>query len=326
MKRLAIDIGYSNLKLAFGPEDAAIPETRVLPGAAGPADRMPDRMTAGGASADYAEVTINDAAWVAGVEASRLQQWERDLHEDFPASDTYRALFYAGLLYAGAEQIDHLVTGLPVSQARDATYKAALAKRLTGTHAVTPKKSIAVKRVTVIPQPIGAYLDLLHGDRIDPAMIADAMVLVIDPGFFSVDWVPIIDGEARSASAGTSVQAMSYVLEALDRRIRGDHGIGVGRDRLEQAVRKHAPSIMHQGQKVDLAGYFAEAAEEVAGIALTAMRQSLRSERSPDIVLMAGGGAAVYGKVAQAIYPKANVLVPEEPVLANVRGYWRYAA
>jgi plasmid segregation protein ParM len=303
------------------------PETKLAPGGAAPAEHMPDKLLSTKGTADHSVITVDGEQWVGGVDVHRLQGWERELHEDFPSTKTYTALFYTALLDAGVTNIDLLVTGLPVSQAKDEKKKSELAKKLTGTFRVTPKKDITVKKAVVIPQPLGAYLDLVYTDGTNLDELEEASLLVIDPGFYSVDWVTLERGEVRSAVAGTSTNAMSVLIEEVDRAIAKDYGRNAGRDYLEQAVRRRATKIMHQGENIELGPYLRAASDKVANQALTKMRQALRSEvRQPDIVLLTGGGATHYKGAAADIYPKAKVIVPEDPVLANVRGFWRFRA
>jgi hypothetical protein len=89
-----------------------------------------------------------------------------------------------------------------------------LADQLTGTHQVTRKRQIRIKSVKVVPQPLGAYLDLVY-TLDDPDLLADSRVLVIDPGFFSVDWVVIEQAALHQSLSGTSQMATSMILEAV---------------------------------------------------------------------------------------------------------------
>ncbi len=73
---LGLDIGYSNLKLAYG-EKGEEPNVEVLPVGAGPAELMPQQLM-GGAS-NYILVDIDGEKWVAGVEPDRLQGWESEM-------------------------------------------------------------------------------------------------------------------------------------------------------------------------------------------------------------------------------------------------------
>ena len=100
---LGLDIGYSNLKMAMGYKGE---ETRtvVMPVGAGPLELMPQQFT-GGAGASI-QVVIDGEKWVAGVEPDRLQDWERELHGDYPSTNPYKALFYAALLMSEQKECD----------------------------------------------------------------------------------------------------------------------------------------------------------------------------------------------------------------------------
>lgn len=322
---VGLDIGYSNLKMLSGVPGAP-PAAAVLPAGAGPVAAMPDRFGRKPGGADgFLAVSVDGEAWAAGVEPSRLQNWERELHPDYPGTQSYRALFYAALALTGRAEIDHLVTGLPVSQYVNQQRRAALKALLEGDHAVAARRRVRVKRVVVLPQPAGAYLDAVQKVD-DPAAFDDARTLVIDPGFFSVDWVLIDGGEIRTANSGSSTNAMSVLLEAAGELIMAERGGHIGRDLLEKAVRAGQRTLSLFGRPVDLTRYVAQAAKRTAPVALTALRQSLRGEsREVDIVVLAGGGAATYAEATREVFPKARLIVPSEPVLANVRGFWGYA-
>jgi len=325
MTVMGIDVGYGNLKQAcrVGTEIT----TNVMPSGAAPKEHMPERM---GGDADYAIVDVNGRSWAAGVDANKLQNWERDLHDDFPTTDSYMALYFAALLFSGASHIERLVTGLPVEQAKNATYKNELSSRLTGEFQVTRAKRVTVEAVKVIPQPLGAYIHLIGtASEEDLDFYGDARVLVIDPGFGSVDWVMVDPGaQVRTASAGTSPHATSMLLEKASSMIGDDHGVAPGRDRLDQAHRRDQKTIVLGAERVEIAPYLIRAAQAVCPTALTKMRQSLRAEpRGPDVVLLTGGGAPLYQSTAAEIFPKARIIVPAQPVLANALGFaeaaWR---
>ncbi len=323
----ALDVGYSNLKLLAG-ERGGTPVATVLPAGAGPASAMPlhPQTTPGRGmriGQDGLAVQVDGAAWAAGVEPSRLQNWERELHPDYPATAGFRALVHAALLAAGHPRIDTLVTGLPVSQWLDPAQREALQNRLTGPHAVTPARNVEVVEVQVLPQPAGAYFDFAASE---PDSVAEARVLVVDAGFFSVDWVLFDEGAMRGTNSGTSTAAVSLVLEAAADLIRRDHGSRIDRDLLERAVRNGTQAVPLFGRPVELAPYLTEAAKQTAPVALTAVRQTLRGERREvDLVLLAGGGAATYAEATRHTFPRARVAVPDNPVLANVRGFWLQA-
>ena len=203
MTVLGIDIGYSNLKLACG-DPGGEPRVVLRPAGAAPADRLGERIASNGEE-DFLRVLVNGEPFVAGLSPDRAELWSRELHEDYPSTASYRALFHAGLLLAELEQIDRVVTGLPVNQYLNRELRERLAEQMRGEHQITPRRKIAVGEVKVVPQPVGGFVDYVWGLP-DASEIEDSRVLVVDPGFFSVDWVLISNGELRRQSCGTSLE------------------------------------------------------------------------------------------------------------------------
>jgi plasmid segregation protein ParM len=319
---LGLDIGYSNLKLAMGQREGEV-KTQVMPVGAGPLELMARQLT-GGTGASL-QVMIEGERWVAGVEPERLQGWERELHSDYPSTKPYQALFYAALLLTEQREIDVLVTGLPVSQYLEPERREALTARLAGEHTITPKRSVTVESVRVVPQPAGAYLDIVNTAQDEGLLelIQAGKTVVIDPGFFSVDWVALEEGEVRYHSSGTSLKAMSRLLQEVDQLIQNDHGGAPGVEKIEKAIRAGKPELLLYGKKVAIKDYFERAAQKVAHNALIPLRKSMREEgMAADVVLLAGGGATAYHDAAKALFPKSRMVLPQDSVVSNARGFW----
>jgi len=317
---LGMDVGYSNLGFVSGP--AGRPSGCCMPAGAGPANLLPHSM--GGSNGQgVAVTTASGDKWVAGVEPHRFQQWSRDLHADYPASETYRALVHAALLRTQEKHIDHLVTGLPVSQYQDKSAQQRLIDQLAGTHLINGDTTVEVARVTVMPQPAGAYMDYInHAHDLD--VVIQGRILIIDIGFYSVDWVTIEAGEIRMVSSGSSVNAMSMLLGAADQMLHEQLGAKPGVERLERTIRDGHDEILIAGKKVALKAVLDEASRHIAGRAMTELRQSMRADTSAiDLLLLVGGGARYYESAAREIFGYAGVQTLAEPVMANPRGFWQ---
>jgi plasmid segregation protein ParM len=96
----------------------------------------------------------------AAIEPERVEDWQRPLHEDYPATPSDHALALAALRLTGQPAIDRVVTRLPVAQAGDPRRRERLTRLLTGRHG-SGEARLEVGEVRVAPQPIGAYLDLV---------------------------------------------------------------------------------------------------------------------------------------------------------------------
>lgn len=324
MNVLGIDIGYSNLKLAFGKRGSE-PKVLLRPAGAAPADRLGEKIT-GKKDEDFLRVVVNGTPFVAGLSPDRAELWSRELHEDYPSTESYRALFHAGLLLSELEHIDILVTGLPVSQYLNQDLRNRLQSLMAGEHQVTPRRRITVENVKVVPQPVGGFVDHVWNLK-DASEFEDSRVLVVDPGFFSVDWVLISNGELRRQSCGTSLEASSVILDEAAKLLANDFGGNVGRERLENAIRQNQTEVRLFGEKIDITPYLKTAADKVGPIVTTRLRESLRKENAgADIVLLVGGGAGFFEPSVKEAFPQLKVSTPESPVFANARGFWRMGA
>lgn len=321
MNVLGIDIGYSNLKLAYGPQGAE-PKVLLRPAGAAPADRLGEKI-GGSGEEDFLRVLVNGEPFVAGLSPDRAELWSRELHEDYPSTNSYRALFHAGLLLSELDQIDLVVTGLPVNQYLNPELRERLAAQMQGEHQIAPRRKITVSKVKVVPQPVGGFVDHVWSLQ-DATEIEDSRVLVVDPGFFSVDWVLISNGELRRQSCGTSLEASSVILDEAVRLIAEDFGGNVGRERLEHTLRNKHDQVRLFGERVDVVPYLKKAADKVGPIVSTRLRESLRKENaSADMVLLVGGGAGFFELAVKEAFPQLKVSTPDTPVFANVRGFWR---
>lgn len=317
---LGLDIGYSNLKACFG-NTAHPPQTVLHPAGAAPVDRLPGSLRLG-QKADGFLVQVGSQVWATGINPARFEVWERSLHPDYPATDAYRALFHTALVLAGVEAIDLLITGLPVSQFSE---RAKSLSWMEGEHLVAAKRKVEVKKVQVVPQPVGGFMAALAA-RTD-SLLEEGKVLVVDPGHFSFDWVLICDSQLQKRSSGSSTEAFSVVLEQAAGEIGRDHGGRIEADRIEQALQEGKDYVLLFGQKVEIAPYLDRASQQVAEIAAEKMRSALRSQVGDlDAAVLVGGGAPWWRKVIAELFPKARVILPEQPILANARGFFELGA
>lgn len=320
---LGMDIGYSNLKLAWGEQSAQTPKTAVYPSGAAPADYISASITSNIHRGGF-KVTVDGEEYVAGIEQSSIDGWERVLSKEYPFSTDYKALFFASLLATEQGQIDLLVTGLPVEQCADKEFKERVEGHLQGRHEVTPGHFVDVRKVLVIPQPVGAYIDFLMTCD-DPAIVRASRVLVIDPGFFSVDYCAIDKGNFDKASSNSSQDAMSVLLEEAGKLITLDHGRPFDLASLEDAVRGDM-QVPVFGKMVNLAPYLTLAASSVAETVMRKVRQNLRRAKvqGADFTLLTGGGAELYKQSASKIMEGSQVVTAYDPVLSNAKGFFEY--
>jgi len=318
-----LDVGYSNLKAVVGSPGER-PQVFCRPAGAAPREHLGERFD-GRSPADAVEVDIDGSVWVAGIEPMRLENWQRPLHEGYIDTATYRALVLAALGLAKQPVIDCLVTGLPVGQTYEGKRREQLQRALVGRHP-TQDGSVEIGEVKVIPQPVGAFVDALFtADSSAVERMEAGTVLVLDAGYYSIDWALIVAGELRRGSSGTSLEAMSVLLERAAKALAGTYG---GRPQplaLEAAIRAGRARVLHNGQSVALGPIIEKAAGAIAQAALESLRQALRRETiNVDLILVTGGGGELYGHLAAAVFPNARLVVSENPVTANAQGFFFY--
>ncbi|MBN2701025.1 MAG: ParM/StbA family protein [Methylothermaceae bacterium] len=319
MDVIGLDIGYSNLKMAYGDKEGTC-QTLIRPAGAAPKSDMPERIMG---NREDILVLVDDIPYVAGIEPDRAESWVREMHRDYPFTRSWRALFHAALLLSERDAVNRLVTGLPVNQYLDMDLRKRLKGSIEGTHQVTPKRKVLVEEVKIVPQPLGGFIDYIWSLE-DAAEMEDSRVLVVDPGFFSVDWVVIDKAELDRSSSGTSMEASSVVLEEAARLIAMEHGGNVGRERLENAVRTGKRTVRLFGQAVEIEPYLKQAVSKVGPRVATVLREALRKETlAADLILVVGGGASFFREPVQEAFPRFPLVVPDDPVLANARGFWR---
>lgn len=325
VNKAGLDIGYSNVKVAFGDGDSP-PETVVLPAGAGPIDQASKAMINNPGAEEAFHVQVAGKQWVAGIEPDRIEGVEREVHTNYPRTDVYRALFHAAMLYTGADEITTLVTGLPVAEYNDGKNATNLAASLTGRHVITEDRSILVHNVEVLPQPVGGFLDYAFHINNDE-VLRQGRLLVLDPGFFSFDWALFQGSELRLKSSGTSLNAMSAVIENVSRCLREEAHVKVPVERIERELRAGNHSIISGNKRHSLDGYLEEALSELGTQALTALQRTLRrDDATVDVVYIVGGGAMLYRDFAAKVFNLSEIVVAPNPVLSNVRGFYYFGA
>ena len=315
---VGLDIGYSNCKVVFG-DIRTEPRVLVAPVGAAPVKRKHRDLL--GQSGHSVEVLVDGEPWAAMASPDDFAGGRRKLDRSYHWSDQYKAVFHAALLKTEAEQVDCLVTGLPTTHMKDAP---ALQEMMLGDHFVSADRCVSVRNVLVVPQPVGAFV--AHCQERSWMPTDRYRTLVVDPGFFSVDWVLLKGSSIVEDSSDSSVQATSRVLE------RAAEIIGVPsitarliEERLQTGDYRHRVGR----EFVDVREAVREAGLDVAPGVAEAVCARLRGE-TVDSVLVAGGGADFYlesmQKTLQAVCGQyLEVERIAEPVSANARGFFSLA-
>lgn len=323
MSLLGIDIGYSNTKFAYQIGAGVKPTVGVLPSGSAPEAYVMDNMAS--AATDTPTLMVGDTLFKAGIDSSTISTNRRALNANYPLTDDYLALFYRVLWEMDTTSVDTVVTGLPVNQAYDEAFKRKIVQRLTGKHQITSGRTVSVKRVLIIPQPLGAFFNYLGKNDKDYAF-TQSNVVILDPGFFTADWCVFRAGNFEKKSSGSSCEAVSAVLEEASHIMEQEFGRAIPLEDLERAVVHRMPMYIF-GKSVNPMPFVHQASSLAADSVIRNMQQSLRRSmgNSPDIVLLTGGGASLYEKACKNEMSRSRIITSDNPVTANAEGFCYYA-
>lgn len=324
-----IDVGYGSVK--FSAHVAGEDQLRELsmPIGAVPLEQAPKKLTGGFDLRDGVVISLDGVKWLAGVEPTHLQGFVRPTHENYPSTSEYKALMIGALAKAGIREVDMLYTGVPVahyySPGTGEALRTQIANTMTGRHWIDSSNSIVVKATMVVPQAAGAFMDIISRSDVKPSK--GSPTLVVDVGYYSVDWVRVIDGSVIDTSSGSSTNATSVLLDRAAALIHQEFGRPISPGRLENAYRTGNHMIDWGQISLNVVEWLEKAAAEITPKVFNGIQSTQRQDVDfPNLVILTGGGGSLYKKAAQAAYPFSKVVVGREPVMSNARGFQLIAA
>lgn len=255
------------------------------------------------------------------------QRWE---DREWFQTDDYMALLYAALTeVTGSVHANvNIVTGLPVrfyEEDRDL-----LKLRLVGRHKIAREgrqqpQTFDVNRVKIVPQNVGTYLSVALNDQGRQAVDTDFIigkVGVIDIGSLTTNFLVM--------SKFTELRQESFSLEAggwkLSRQVR-EHLARLCPDlelkdhQLMEAIRTRR--VTYYGEPVNLTAIVDEAVETLAHLVVSKAKERWGKGAHLHSVLVTGGGSLLLGDRITRHFRHAKQV--DDPVFANVRGYWKLA-
>jgi plasmid segregation protein ParM len=238
------------------------------------------------------------------------------LHSDFIGTPQFRALALGALSRMRTDQIDLLVTGLPVHLMQ--SHASRLKQLLTGYHPINESISVNVSEVKVIAQPLGGFISHAFSSPSFAPSKTKANLL-IDPGYYTFDWlvarglleIPEFSGSVEAGVADYVKRVESSICRELNinysNLLSTETGLRIGHFDL-------------YGNPYDLTPH-RQAGDEVVDRALTEMRSKVGTGEQIAGIFLVGGGATYFEQALNAVYPHHQITLMDEPVLANVRGF-----
>jgi hypothetical protein len=226
------------------------------------------------------------------------------------------ALFYAALDNAGLPQAlpITLCVGLPVPLLQDkaqATLVLDSLKRFKRTHQFkVGKKShtLEIMRVKVLAQPVGAYVDWLYDDQLNARPTGNkAEIAILDIGFNTLDLYAIANGQVAERHIGGAEVGVHRLLDLL---------VNDGHDLAETDLALREGTLRPDASQLDM----------WLGEILAAVKRTWPTLKRFTAVIPTGGGASLLAdRLTSALSAKgAAVYWPEDPLTANVKGFWKF--
>ena len=329
----AVDVGYGNVKYLTVSEGETSFNHGHFPAIAPIA---PNIDMSGGmlGKRNTKIIEIETVRYEVGVDAGMTATGTdtvRVLNDSYIFSPQYKALFLGALSYMGKESYDVIVMGLPVKNMYNAEK---LKKQFTGKFEIDNGKEVEIKKVLVIPQPLGGFYDIAIRENMYDEMI-DEINLVIDPGYLTFDFLLLygltpIESRSDAMNGGMSKVLISMAksisaeierpytdYEAIDKALRKPKM--VEDPKTGEKVPKRIIKIA--GKKLDLLPHIIKTASVIEN-SITAMKNVVQSYDDIDNILLVGGPEGVFEKKIIENLDGRELLKSKEPIYSNVTGFF----
>ena len=313
----ALDVGFGSTKFVVGHSPGGRIECRLFPSIA-PMFSLIDIGDGILKQRDSVVVMSDGNHYEVGPDSELAlgTHHTRVLHSDYTRTPEYLALARGALHYMNEPVIDLLVVGLPVAHLSSLSEE--LAQRMVGTHPLPGNRAVTVRRALAVAQPVGGLFDCVQDADVARRM-RNQLNLIIDPGFFTLDWVvtkgvmPIVH-QCGSFSGGISA-ILKRVAEGISKRHKI---VYTNLNAIDEALR--TGSLCLYGQDEPISNYL-EKAVLAADDGLSALCNSVGAGHEIKNIFLVGGGARLFCPGIEKRFPHQQIHLVEQGVFANVRGF-----
>jgi len=329
MAVLGVDIGFGFTKASNGNEQI------MLKSIFGDAVDIQFHSNVGKMSQiDKLHVTLGDHSYFVGDYAeqqSNVRQFTLD--QDKLINDFIRILtLSAAGRFSEADKPLGIVSGLPAGFFKENSKQ--VAELLTGKHHIVfhhpdrteSKKTIYIKKIRMMPQPLGSFFNLLMDDsgKIINKDLARQKVGIIDIGFRTTD-ISIFDRlEYIDRGSATMDTGIAKSFNIIAGKLQEKSGIRIELYRLYDAVETGV--IKMRGQEYNISKIkdqvFSQSAETIAND----VERLWSNDWDIDAIILTGGGGMALSKYLNPLIT-GNIILPElntDARLNNVTGYIKY--
>ena len=326
--RLGIDVGFGHVKYSIEMIGKAMDGTLQLETATFPAVCCPSvgselSGSSGLASNRSAVLKIAPTCFYLYGENAALEDSGgscKPLHDGYAKTADYEVFVKAVLSFRGYPQVvERLVLGVPVHTSQQVIQHLKL--RFVGKLFVDDRY-VEVKEVRVIEQPVAGLVWHIYRSGRQEAL-AGRMVLTIDVGYRTVDWVVTSGLKLVSGRSGSSASGVHKLVAALAERLsidlREDCRSLNMRRRIEESLRQGSENLLIGGTPVSMARYD-DQLDAIIRAALSPVWAGVGTTADITDVLLLGGGAKKFEASVRAQLTNRRVTLPESPELSIVKG------
>lgn len=315
----AIDIGYGQTKLVTGRGIYRDISAFSFPSRAPLASKIDGKSY----GRNTQQVEVDSVLYEVGkdVEDAARDSDTNIRSMDFVGSPTYKALFKGALHYIGENEIDLLVLGLPVSVFDDGKTASLLQQRFTGEVMISEDRSVLIHDIWVVPQPLGGLFDFTYHNN-NFQNVKGKQNLIIDPGFYTLDWYGCNGIEKRTNTCGSIPGGVSAYLQELADNLSRHPDINMpltNLARFDMAVRNSQPLQLF-GKPWDLSPFHNAACTVIQSFVST-MAAQIGNGANIDNIILVGGGAELFKRSVEAAFPRHRINTLPDPQFSNVRGF-----
>ena len=295
---IGIDIGYGFTKTCRAADKRLFPTAVTA-------------MTKESTFTDLSPVVVNGQRFLVAEDAEREGNTFETRNADFVASNAWLAVLSHSLWINNFTK-GEIVLGLPPGL-YSKKYSAKIIDAIRASDMMIRGEPYRVSgNVRIIPQGAGIFFSHIQDHRDD----LGKNVAVIDIGHHTVDMVFFIQGKYVESATETHKIGLSRVLDGIANSFLREYDLSIG---FEAAL------ALLQGREIVHLGtpYKIDVREEIdAYVKLVRSVISRYLEKlplQPDLGIIGGGGAVI-----KDLGGRHNLLVVNEPAMANAMGYWYY--
>ena len=244
----------------------------------------------------------------------------RVLDANYFSSDDYQVLLRGVLKKMGQQRLDILVLGAPLLNFDRVA--PVLEKTFTGEIYVGREYCIDVKRVIVLPQPVGGLAwsgSLARAEGHETS----GRTLLIDIGYFTVDWLVADGTRALPERSGSYPGGMSALIRELANEISLATGDDITTMAMWEKIDRHLyanEKFTIYGREYDLSRH-AQTIKSTVSQTVAAIAQRIGDPKDISQIILVGGGAHRFAEALRGQYPTMTVSITADAPFANVKGF-----